>query len=562
MQLTDYEVLCIIGSGSFGVCYKVKHKKNNQVYVWKAIDYGCMSEDQKQLLVSEVNLLKELKHPNIVQYYDRIIHAQTQILYIIMEFCEQGDLAKLITKCKDTNSCIEERFVWKVLYQTARALQACHTHKSRLTILHRDIKPANIFLDSRGNVKLGDFGLARIMDKDSFSDTVVGTPNYMSPEVIKGAKYNKKSDVWSLGCLVYELCALQPPFFSDTFVSLSDNIKQGRFKKIPKDYTDDLHNVIKLLLNTDCTYRPSVEIIIHHPTVLSNLSTEFTSPIVKNIKRTSLLDKLNNCDNVYQNDLHLHQQKTVSKSDSDPKTLAKALETFKSPHDLTEDTFKQVWLTKLEQIRQREVNLKQAEAKLLEKEKLLAKREQRLEQLNVLAKEKLAKAEALIKTYKTGKCLRPRRRAQKIDYLDLDSTLSADTGDCESIIVPAVKLEPIKETILKPDVQILNDKLNNKPVKKNLFSVFKTQKQTQVDDGKTKQQKLNKENKDKEDNKENFLPSSVWNADNKRAAFELLALLNAKSQDDLNINRMHTSKSARNDCRRKSMIVLKKSTVL
>ena len=80
-------------------------------------------------------------------------------------------------------------------------------------ILHRDLKPGNIFLDESKNAKLGDFGLARVMNQESmYAQTNVGTPYYMSPEQIKEQKYNEQSDIWSLGCLVYEMAALRPPF--------------------------------------------------------------------------------------------------------------------------------------------------------------------------------------------------------------------------------------------------------------------------------------------------------------------------------------------------------------
>jgi len=98
--LDDYEVISTIGSGSYGTCKKIRRKKDGKLLVWKEMDYGTMSETEKQMLVSEVNLLRELKHHNIVRYYDRIIDRSHSTLYIIMEFCEGGDLATLISKMK------------------------------------------------------------------------------------------------------------------------------------------------------------------------------------------------------------------------------------------------------------------------------------------------------------------------------------------------------------------------------------------------------------------------------------------------------------------------------
>jgi serine/threonine protein kinase len=177
----------------------------------------------QSLLVSEVNLLKRLRHANIVKYYDRIVDWQQATLYIIMEFCEAGDLGRfekkkkkktarffenwffaisLIKTCKQERSVLQEDVIWNIIAQvvagkfehsvcgrsvwflttfTLVALKHCHSGTEDV-VLHRDIKPGNIFLDASGNIKLGDFGLARVLSADSqFAQTWVGTPFYMSP---------------------------------------------------------------------------------------------------------------------------------------------------------------------------------------------------------------------------------------------------------------------------------------------------------------------------------------------------------------------------------------------
>lgn len=188
-KLLDYDVISVIGSGTCGTCFKVKNRKNDEIFVWKSIDYNRIhNEGTEETIITEINLLRDLRHPNIVRYYDHIIHEETKTLHIIMECCEGGDLGKLIEKCRKEDLLFEEAFIWKVLYQMSRALQGCHSRNAKISVLHRDIKPANVFLDGRGNVKLGDFGLARVLyGRNSFAETIVGTPYYMSPELIKGA---------------------------------------------------------------------------------------------------------------------------------------------------------------------------------------------------------------------------------------------------------------------------------------------------------------------------------------------------------------------------------------
>ncbi|KAL7871405.1 hypothetical protein SRHO_G00063880 [Serrasalmus rhombeus] len=272
----QYEVLGTIGSGSYGKCQKIRRKSDGKVLVWKELDYGTMAEAEKQMLVSEVNLLRELKHPNIVRYYDRIIDRTNTTLYIVMEYCEGGDLASLITKCIKDRRYLEEDFVLRVMAQLALALKECHGRgNGGSTVLHRDLKPANIFLDAKQNVKLGDFGLARILKHEtSFAKTFVGTPYYMSPEQMNRMSYNEKSDIWSLGCLLYELCALSPPFTAYNQKELAEKIKEGKFRRIPYRYSSELNTLLSRMLHLKDYLRPSVDSILQSTLISSYVAAE------------------------------------------------------------------------------------------------------------------------------------------------------------------------------------------------------------------------------------------------------------------------------------------------
>ncbi|NXD28292.1 NEK2 kinase, partial [Spelaeornis formosus] len=281
----DYEVLFTIGAGSYGKCRKVRRKADGKILVWKELDYGAMTESEKQMLVSEVNLLRELRHPNIVRYYDRIIDRSSSTLYIVMEYCDGGDLAGLIAKCAKERHVnlrgalhehfLDESFVLRVLTQLTLALKECHRRSDGGVTVHRDLKPANVFLDGKQNVKLGDFGLARILHRDtSFATTFVGTPYYMSPEQMNYTSYNEKSDIWSLGCLMYELCALSPPFTAYNQKELAEKIREGRFRRIPYRYSDELNDLISEMLNVKDYCRPSVEDILQHPLIEAVVTEE------------------------------------------------------------------------------------------------------------------------------------------------------------------------------------------------------------------------------------------------------------------------------------------------
>lgn len=129
--------------------------------------------------------MRELKHPNIVRYYDRIIDKDSAKIFIVMEYCEGGDMAALIKKHKREKQYVPEEKIWRVMAQMISALYGCHRKKEGSRVLHRDLKPGNVFFDAQGNVRIGDFGLSRMMGAESvFANTHVGTPYYMSPEQI------------------------------------------------------------------------------------------------------------------------------------------------------------------------------------------------------------------------------------------------------------------------------------------------------------------------------------------------------------------------------------------
>jgi NIMA (never in mitosis gene a)-related kinase 2 len=197
----QYEILEALGTGTFGNVHKIRRKADGKILVWKEIHFGQLNEKEKSYLVSEVNILRELRSPFIVKYYDRIVDKSNAKLYIIMEYCSGGDLGKLINKCKREKTYLEESLIFKLLAQCILALRDCHRrvddHGISKPILHRDLKPANLLLDENQNIKAGDFGLAKELNHQArFACTNVGTPLYMAPEITNGKSYDEKSDIW------------------------------------------------------------------------------------------------------------------------------------------------------------------------------------------------------------------------------------------------------------------------------------------------------------------------------------------------------------------------------
>ena len=262
-----------LGHGSFGRVWRAKRKSDGQIVAIKEIDYGTMGKQEKQLLVNEVNVLKKLHNPHIVRYVDRSVNRERRKMYIVMEYCAGGDLQSMITSTRASSSYIAEDQIWLTLTELSMALSECHDAKEK--ILHRDIKPANIFIDSEGHVKLGDFGLARNLTTD-FARTRVGTPYYMSPELVSGRGYNDKSDIWALGCVIYEMANLRPAFRTacSSEEELYRKIRTATVQRIPSRYSDSLWKLVQAMLDKDPQKRPTASEILktHNVEVTMRLS--------------------------------------------------------------------------------------------------------------------------------------------------------------------------------------------------------------------------------------------------------------------------------------------------
>lgn len=280
--MENYELVKTIAKGSFGLVSHIRRKSDGKDLVWKELNYGLLSEKEKKLIVTEVNLLRELRHPYIVRYHDRVIDKENTKIYIVMEYCQGGDLGQLIKSHKRSGDLIPEELIWRIFSQILLALKACHRHVEggvTKSILHRDIKPGNIFLDSHNNAKLGDFGLAKELGAHSrLAQTNVGTPYYMSPEMVNEEDYDERSDIWALGCLIYEMASLVPPFDAKNHVALAKKISQGTYPRIPTVYSSKLFQVIQWMIQPDKHQRPRVEDLAQHDTLSSASSPSSLSP--------------------------------------------------------------------------------------------------------------------------------------------------------------------------------------------------------------------------------------------------------------------------------------------
>eukprot|EP00929_Paragymnodinium_shiwhaense_P121307 TRINITY_DN93487_c0_g1_i1.p1 TRINITY_DN93487_c0_g1~~TRINITY_DN93487_c0_g1_i1.p1 ORF type:complete len:466 (+),score=123.95 TRINITY_DN93487_c0_g1_i1:93-1490(+) len=254
-----YERLKVIGKGSFGKAYLVRNTEADALCVVKQMDTGTMDPKDRDAAVKEATLLKKMRHPNIVQFQE-VFMTRKGRLCIVMDYADGGDLNGKIKKQGGLLLPESQVLLWFV--QCCFALLHVHDRK----VLHRDLKTQNIFLMSSGQVKLGDFGIARILDatKD-YAKTMVGTPYYLSPEIIQDRPYAFKSDVWSLGIVLYEMATLTHPFDADSLAILAGKILNNQIPALDTSYSQDIVSLIHVMLDKNEKNRPAVREILKTP---------------------------------------------------------------------------------------------------------------------------------------------------------------------------------------------------------------------------------------------------------------------------------------------------------
>ena len=259
-SLADYVIEKAIGRGHFSTVHRaVRRSDERRVALKKVQIFDMLDAKARDRCLKEVQLLKSLApHQSIIQYIDSFIDNNE--LFIVFEWAEHGDLRRLLRRANESKTTLQEAQVWRYFVQVTDGIK--HMHEAR--VMHRDIKPANIFLASNGTVKLGDLGLGRAFSSQTYEAlSKVGTPLYMSPEVLDGRGYEWKSDIWSLGCLLYELATLRSPFKAegDNLYTLFKKISVGRFDALPDHYSPQLQKLVASMIQIDPTARPDIHTV-------------------------------------------------------------------------------------------------------------------------------------------------------------------------------------------------------------------------------------------------------------------------------------------------------------
>lgn len=270
-----YSIVRSLGEGSFGKCFLVQAHSDHSLYVIKQIDLNPLSKQEQADTLRESKILEQLDHPNIVKFKE-VYKTRRGKLCIVMEYADGGDMA---TKVRGQRGVpLDEGTVLDYFVQICLALKHVHDRK----ILHRDLKSQNIFLMKNGRVKLGDFGIAKVLSttRDN-AQTMVGTPYYLSPEIVQTQPYSFKSDIWSLGVLLYEMCMLRPPFEAQSIHGLAVKIVKAEYQQLPSRFSQELRALLRRLLGRTPEERPTIHEVLFTPIIQRRIVTFLTDSMRK-----------------------------------------------------------------------------------------------------------------------------------------------------------------------------------------------------------------------------------------------------------------------------------------
>lgn len=262
--MENYEKIKSIGRGAYGTVYLCRRIPDGCLFIIKQIPVEEMSKDERQAAMNEVKVLAMLKHPNIIAYWDSFFEEKA--LMIVMEYAQGGTMYNFLEERK--GRLLDEEEIIRLFVQIVVAMH--HVHQK--SILHRDLKTQNILLNkTRKVVKIGDFGISKILSSKSKANSVIGTPCYISPELCEGKPYNQKSDIWALGCVLYELATLNRAFEASNLPALVLKIMKGNFSPISERYSEELKNLILSMLQIDQAKRPTLPQIMAQPLLVNAL---------------------------------------------------------------------------------------------------------------------------------------------------------------------------------------------------------------------------------------------------------------------------------------------------
>jgi NIMA (never in mitosis gene a)-related kinase len=279
----DFKFERKVGEGAFGAVYKARHVSTGETVAVKKLKIQENDRKNFEGIVQEMRILCSIEHKNIVSYKGAFWDSDKRHVFIVMEFLGGGDLNDKVQKTKQARSSMPESKIWSYFIQLLKGLKVLH----ELKIIHRDIKAANCFLSEDLNtIKLGDMNVSKVT-RNNFATTQVGTPLYLSPQIWLGKTYDYKTDIWSLGVLLYEMCTLNYPFMGLNMNQLKQAVTRGKFAPLPGYLNPDFTKLVAAMLQMDPAKRPSVDELLNGPIIASKVNNGMDMTI-SDMKRMNL----------------------------------------------------------------------------------------------------------------------------------------------------------------------------------------------------------------------------------------------------------------------------------
>ena len=268
--MSRYKLLEVLGKGSYGTVHRAIHCKTHKEYAVKSIDVRRANHYQGACVLTELRVLASHACPYLVAFKEVYV-SECGVVHLVTELAACGDLAHEVAERRATHRPFVESDVWHYALQLCLAVHYLHG----IHVVHRDIKPANILLDERRNVKLADLGIAKILRTATTAQTQIGTPYYMSPEMYRRERYGYKNDVWAIGCVLFELVALQTAFHGRNVLSLRDNVVGARMRVMPHGVyatASSVASAVRALLQPIPRHRPTMAEFLARPRVREELT--------------------------------------------------------------------------------------------------------------------------------------------------------------------------------------------------------------------------------------------------------------------------------------------------
>ena len=319
MSLDRFEVISILYNTLQNSLKLVKKKDDGKLYTIKSVKVDENNQKDKELFFNELRILVPLTHKNIIWYKEAFYDKETKTLNMVIEYVDGGDLSMKIKMAKEKKLYFKEKVIWRIFLQILDGLNYLH----KKYIIHRDLKTSNIYLTKKGIVKITGLNVGKNIEDIGMALTQIGTPYFTAPEIWNQKPYDYKCDIWSLGCILYEMATLHVPFLGLDMKELYQNIINSEYKPIPKIYSKELNEIIKLTLNKNPMDRPFAENLLNNKIVLKKIKE---LNIKNNIKdESSYINKaVNKIVNDYNNKIkklensHIIYKKMENHNDNQP----------------------------------------------------------------------------------------------------------------------------------------------------------------------------------------------------------------------------------------------------